>query len=278
MCEILRLNDVSYSYKGTESDTLGVKSINFSVSEGEFLVLVGKNGCGKSTLAKLMNGFILPDVGEVYAADILTTDESRIFEIRRTIGMVFQNPDNQTVASIVEDDIAFGPENLGIEREEIQRRVDFSLSAVGMLEHKSGTPFKLSGGQKQRLAIAAILAMKPKVLILDESTAMLDPKGRKEVLEVVKKLNKEEKITVILITHFMEEAIQADRIVVMNDGEIVKIGEPKEIFRDTKFLKSVMLEAPLSIRIAEKLRELNYDISYGALTDNELVEEICRLK
>ncbi len=278
MCEILRLNDVSYSYKGTESDTLGVKGINLSVSEGEFLVLVGKNGCGKSTLAKLMNGFILPDRGEVYAAGIPTSDESRIFEIRRTIGMVFQNPDNQTVASIVEDDIAFGPENLGIEREEIQRRVDFSLSAVGMLDYKSGTPFKLSGGQKQRLAIAAILAMKPKVLILDESTAMLDPKGRKEVLEVVKKLNKEDKITVILITHFMEEAIQADRIVVMNDGEIVKIGEPKEIFKDTKSLKNVMLEAPLSVRIAEKLRELGYDISYGALTDSELVEEICRLK
>ncbi len=216
MKSVIELKNVHYSYKsGNDESTVGVKAIDLEINQGEFVVLLGHNGSGKSTLAKLFNGFLIPDVGDAVINGINTKEEERIFEIRSKVGMVFQNPDNQMVASIIEDDIAFGAENLGVERNEIIRRVDWALSAVGMLEHKKHTPFKLSGGQKQRIAIAAILAMMPEILILDESTAMLDPKGRREVLEVVKNLNAEG-MTVILITHYMEEAISADKVYVMN--------------------------------------------------------------
>lgn len=277
MKSVIELKNVDYNYKSGENETtVGVKNINLAIKQGEFVVLLGHNGSGKSTLAKLFNGFLLPDKGEVIVNGINTNEEERIFEIRSKVGMVFQNPDNQMVASIIEDDIAFGAENLGVEREEIIRRVDWALSAVNMLEHKKHTPFKLSGGQKQRIAIAAILAMMPEILILDESTAMLDPEGRKEVLDVVNKLNKEQKITVVLITHYMEEAISADKVYVMNEGEIVSFGTPKEVFSDTQKMHSAKLELPIASQVALKLQKDGYDVP-NCLTVDELVEEICQL-
>ena len=212
MADIIEINNVSFSYKTDDVMTVGVKNISLNIAEGEFFVLLGHNGSGKSTLAKLINGFLSPNEGEITVNGIKTSDEKRIFDLRSTVGMVFQNPDNQMVASIIEDDIAFGCENLGVAPDEIRRRVDWALETVGMSEHKTRTPFKLSGGQKQRVAIAAILAMMPKVLILDESTSMLDPEGRKEVIETVKRLNSEHGMTVMLITHYMDEAVSADRI------------------------------------------------------------------
>lgn len=277
MKKVIELIDVDYNYKSNEDEqTVGVKNINLFINEGEFVVLLGHNGSGKSTLAKLMNAFLLPDNGEVIINEINTKEQKRIFDIRRKVGMVFQNPDNQMVASIIEDDIAFGAENLGVEREEIIRRVNWALESVNMLEHKKHTPFKLSGGQKQRIAIAAILAMKPEILILDESTAMLDPKGRKEVLEVIKKLNVEHGITAILITHYMEEAIDADKVYVMNEGEIIGFGSPKEVFGDAKMIRSAKLELPVASLVADNLKKSSYNIA-SCLTIDELVEGICQL-
>ena len=223
MSEAVIFENVSYTYNdGEENAVKALNDVSLSVHEGEFLALVGRNGSGKSTLAKMMNGLILPDKGKVVSFGYDTQNKDTIFEVRKRVGLVFQNPDNQMVASIVEEDIAFGPENLGVKREEIIERVDFALKSVGMEEYRKSTPFKMSGGQKQRIAIAGVLAMLPKALVLDESTAMLDPKGRKEVLDVVKKLNKEEGITVVLITHYMEEALDSDRIAVMDNGKILK--------------------------------------------------------
>ena len=275
--KILEFNNVSYSYKTEDEETMGVKNISLSVERGEFLVLLGHNGCGKSTLAKLTNGLLVPDRGTVRVDGISTSDDDRIYEVRSKVGMVFQNPDNQMVASIIEDDVAFGPENLGVERSEIIKRVDWALSAVGMADRRKGTPFKLSGGQKQRIAIAAVLAMKPSVLILDESTAMLDPAGREEVLSVVKKLNKEEGMTVILITHYMDEATDADRVVVMNGGEIAAVGTPKDIFSDRDLIARCRLQPPVCCGVMHKLAALGYPVR-PVLTDEEAAEEICRLK
>lgn len=277
LMKILELTDVSYSYKTGEEETIGVKNINLSVEQGEFLVLLGHNGCGKSTLAKLMNGLLLPDSGAVSVEGALTSDEQKIYEIRSKVGMVFQNPDNQMVASVIEDDVAFGPENLGVKREEILKRVEWALSVVGMEKYRKGTPFKLSGGQKQRIAIASILAMKPKLLILDESTAMLDPAGREEVLSVVKRLNKENGITVLLITHYMDEAAEADRIIVMNGGQIVTSGTPKDIFSDIDLIHRCRLEPPVCCGLMHKLSALGLPVR-PVLSDEEAVEEICRLK
>ncbi|MFW5779928.1 MAG: energy-coupling factor transporter ATPase [Bacillota bacterium] len=278
MKNIIELKNVCYDYKtGDDETTFGVRNINLSIEEGSFVALLGHNGSGKSTLAKLFNGFLIPDKGDVTVKGINTKQEEKTFEIRTKVGMVFQNPDNQMVASIIEDDIAFGAENLGVERKEIIRRVDWALSAVNMLERKTHTPFKLSGGQKQRIAIAAILAMMPEVIILDESTAMLDPLGRKEILQVIKKLNKENKMTVVLITHYMEEAIDADKVYIMNEGEIVDYGTPKEVFKDIKKINSVKLEAPVVSQIADLLKRDGY-IVRNCLKVEELVEEICQLK
>ena len=216
----IELNNVYFSYVLSETDIIkAVRGISLTIEEGSFVAIVGHNGSGKSTLAKLFNGLLVPDYGTVRVFGMDTKDAKNVFDVRKSVGMVFQNPDNQMVASIIEDDIAFGPENLGVEREEIVRRVDWALEKVGMLEHKKGTPFKLSGGQKQRLAIAGIIAMKPKVIVFDESTAMLDPQGRAEVMKVAHELNKEG-MTVICITHYMEEALGADRLIVLNDGKI----------------------------------------------------------
>lgn len=273
---IISIKNASYSYKGESQQIVGVDNISLDIFEGEFLVLLGHNGSGKSTLAKLLNGFLLPDSGEISVNGVLTTEEDKIYEIRSTVGMVFQNPDNQMVASIIEDDIAFGPENLGVPREEIISRVEWALKTVNMENYRAHTPFKLSGGQKQRIAIASILAMLPRVLILDESTSMLDPLGRKEVMETIKLLNKQHKMTVILITHYMDEAIDADRVVIMKDGKQVTLGTPQEIFNQYEMVTDSNLELPVSAELAFKLAENGYKVSQS-LTDELLVEAICQL-
>lgn len=252
-----------------------VDNVNFDVQEGEFIALLGHNGSGKSTLAKLLNGLLIPRLGNVEIFGVNTKDSKKIYEIRSNIGMVFQNPDNQMIASIVEDDIAFGPENLGIPREEIIQRVNWALEKVGMLEHKKSTPFKMSGGQKQRLAIAGILAIKPKIIVFDESTAMLDPKGRKEVLDVAKQLNKEEGITIILITHYMDEAIEADKVAIMNGGKIVAMDTPQNIFKKTELIEKVGLDLPLSLKIANELKANGVDLGDNILSEKELEEALC---
>ena len=276
---IVDVIDATYKYKnhdGNDSEN-GVTDLTFSIDEGEFVVLLGHNGSGKSTLAKLLNGFLVPSKGKVFIDGNDTADEKLCYVIRSDVGMVFQNPDNQTVASIIEDDVAFGPENLGVPPEEIRQRVDRALKTVGMYEYKDRTPYKLSGGQKQRVAIAAVLAMQPKILILDESTAMLDPEGRKEVLDTIKSLNKENGVTVILITHYMDEALDADKAFVLSRGKIIKRGTPKEVFSDAEAVKEAKLELPVATAVSEELRKAGFDIK-PTLTDEELAEEICRLK
>lgn len=276
MADIIEINNVSFSYKTDDVMTVGVKNLSLNIAEGEFFVLLGHNGSGKSTLAKLINGFLSPNEGEITVNGIKTSDEKRIFDLRSTVGMVFQNPDNQMVASIIEDDIAFGCENLGVAPDEIRRRVDWALETVGMSEHKTRTPFKLSGGQKQRVAIAAILAMMPKVLILDESTSMLDPEGRKEVIETVKRLNSEHGMTVVLITHYMDEAVSADRIGVMNGGELVLTGSPSEVFGQPEILKEAKLELPFPTAVSHNLISAGLSVNV-CLDDDSLTEELCRL-
>ena len=273
---VIRSEGATYHYKSDDGEPKGVENVTLEIYEGDFVVLLGHNGSGKSTLAKLFNGFLVPDEGKITVAGLDTSDEKLCYEIRSKVGMVFQNPDNQTVASIIEDDVAFGPENLGVPPDEIRRRVDWALKAVNMYEYRERTPHKLSGGQKQRIAIAAILAMLPSVLILDESTAMLDPEGRKEVLETVKNLNKERNITVILITHYMDEALDADKIFVLSNGKIISSGTPYEIFSDEKIIKEAKLELPVATAVSTELKKAGFDVG-TALTDEELAEEICRL-
>ena len=275
--EVLRLENVSFDYRQIEGEPLhAVKEVSLSVRKGEFLVLAGANGSGKSTLAKMMNGLILPTRGKVYVYGTDTADKTKIFDIRRRVGMVFQNPDNQMIATIVEDDIAFGPENLGVPREEIIRRVDWALKAVGMEARRKDTPFKMSGGQKQRIAIAGILAIRPDILILDEATSMLDPKGRREVTEVITRLNKEEGITVIHITHHMDEAVGADRIAVMHEGRIVMQGTPAEVFASPLLTTEYRLALPVASEIAAGLKKEGFDMP-EVLTPAQLTEAICRL-
>lgn len=274
---ILTFDKVEYVYNaGLEDERKAVKGVSFSIEEGEFVALVGHNGSGKSTVAKLMNGLLTPSAGTVTVDGLSTADKKQLFDIRKTVGVVFQNPDNQMIATIIEDDVAFGPENLGCPPAEIRERVDFALEAVGMSEHKRGTPFRLSGGQKQRVAIAGVLAIRPRVMVLDESTAMLDPKGREEVMAVVKKLNREQKMTVVMITHFMEEAAEADRIIVMNDGGVLLDGG-KEVFSHTAEIRSAGLELPLASRIADSLRRAGLPLAGDILTDEQLTEALCRL-
>jgi len=261
--EAVRFENVYFSYDGETQTSDGdlfasgadfaVHGVDFSVEEGEFVAVLGHNGSGKSTLARLINGLLAPTSGKITALGLDAADEKNLFEIRKQVGIVFQNPDNQTVASIVEDDIAFGPENVGLPREEIGKRIDFALQAVGMERFRHATPARLSGGQKQRIAIAGVLALKPRVMILDEATAMLDPRGRKEVMDVVLRLNREEKITVILITHFPEEALLADRAIVMDHGKIVMQGKPEEVFEKGEELKKYSLVMPRSVRICRQL-------------------------
>ena len=247
----IEFEDVSFRYE--EEGPFAVRHLNFSVDEGEFVAVLGHNGSGKSTLARLCNGLLTPDEGRIREFGTLVGDKN-LYDVRRNVGVVFQNPDNQTVATIVEDDVAFGAENVGLPREEIGKRIDFALRAVGMEQYRSSAVARLSGGQKQRVAIAGVLALKPRIVILDESTAMLDPRGRREIVDVVTRLNKEEKITVLLITHFMEEALLADRAVVMNRGELVMQGTPRDIFQRREELVTYNLALPRISVICEKLR------------------------
>ncbi|TJX62321.1 energy-coupling factor transporter ATPase [Soehngenia saccharolytica] len=273
---MINIENVSYEYKSYVDDTiqLAVKDLSLEIKRGEFLAILGHNGSGKSTLAKMMNGMILPTRGEVYVNGINTRDEDKIWDIRSKAGMVFQNPDNQIVATIVEEDVAFGPENLGIPPKEIRKRVDDSLEAVGMSEYKKHAPHLLSGGQKQRVAIAGILAMEPDCIIFDEPTAMLDPSGRKEVMETITKLNKEKNKTIVLITHFMDEAVLADRVMVLNEGENVLMGTPREIFSQVEKLKELGLDVPQVTELAYELRKEGFDIRKDCITIEELVESL----
>ncbi len=276
---VIEIQSLSYDYRNAEGEPIarGVRNVTLNIAKGEFCVLLGHNGSGKSTLAKLLNGFLLPDEGSVKVNGIDTTDENRIYDIRSKIGMVFQNPDNQMVASIIEDDLAFGPENLGVPREEIETRITWALETVNMSEHRHRSPNKLSGGQKQRIAIASVLSMLPEVLVLDESTAMLDPKGRAEVMETALRLNKEKGMTVILITHYMDEAIKADKVIVLNEGEVVLTGSPSEVFSQKEIIKKASLELPVATSISLSLREMGYNVDFS-LTDKQLAESICKLK
>ena len=276
---IIKVENVSYDYRRFEEEKLpAVRGVSFEIEEGEFVVIGGANGSGKSTLAKMLNGLLKPTCGKIEVLGMDVSNEEKVFEIRRNVGIVFQNPDNQTVASIVEDDVAFGPENLGVPREEIVRRVQWALKAVGMEEYAKSTPFKMSGGQKQRIAIAGILAMKPKIIVLDEATSMLDPNGRKEVMSVLKKLNQEENMTVIHITHHMEEAADADRILVMDGGKLVMDGAPREVFADGEKLKEHALSLPVAAELADMLRKAGLPVRESVLSEDELLEEIWRLK
>ena len=254
-----------------------LKDINIEIEKGSFTAVLGHNGSGKSTLAKHFNAILLPSGGKVYVKGMATADENNIFNIRQSAGMVFQNPDNQMVAALVEDEVAFAPENLGVEPKEIRRRVDECLEIVNMTKYAQSSPSKLSGGQKQRVAIASVLAMNPEILILDEPTAMLDPKGRSEVIKTIKMLNEEKDITVVLITHYMDEAAQADRTVVIDDGEIVLDGTPKEVFKNVEKLKSLGLDVPQVTELAYELRKMGIEISDDVLTVDECFDEIIRI-
>ena len=276
MQPIIRTEALRYTYPGDEFETL--HGIDLEIKEGSFVAVLGHNGSGKSTLAKLMNAILLPSSGKVYVDGIDTSDEARLLDVRRTVGMVFQNPDNQIVANVVEEDVAFAPENLGVPTDEIWKRVEDSLRAVGMLEYRTHSPNKLSGGQKQRVAIAGVIAMEPKCIVLDEPTAMLDPNGRREVIEAVKKLQKEKNVTVILITHYMEEVIDADRVFVMDDGHIVMHGTPREIFSRVDELKQYRMDVPQVTMLAEELRNRGLELPRGILRREELVEALCRLR
>lgn len=256
--DLIKFDNVSFSYEtedenGNPKTEKVLENFNFSIEEGSFVAILGHNGSGKSTVAKLTNGILFADEGTVTVDSILARDDNTIYDIRKTVGMVFQNPDNQIVSSIVEEDVAFGVENIGIPSDECRKRVDEALKTVGMYEYRLRTPSKLSGGQKQRVAVAGIIAMKPKCIVLDEPTAMLDPSGRKEVIDTVMKLNREEGITIVLITHYMDEAVKADRVVVMDDGKIKLDGTPEQVFSDTNKIKSLSLEVPQSTELVSRL-------------------------
>lgn len=274
----IKLEKVSFSYPMNDGEEQkAVNGVSLEIEEGAFVALVGHNGSGKSTLAKLLNGLLAPTAGRVLVFGADTADEKKIFEVRSSVGMVFQNPDNQMIATNVEDDIAFGPENLGVPREEIIKRVDWALEKVGMSEFRHATPFKMSGGQKQRLAIAGVLAIKPRVMVLDESTAMLDPKGREEVMKVVKQLNREEKMTVVHITHYMDEALDADRLIVMNDGKVVLDGKPADVFAEHKLLTKIKLGVPCVTRLAVTLAEAGIAVDPRITDEEAFVDSLCRL-
>ena len=270
----IKVEHLEYTYPGVDN-TPGVavfKDLNLAVEDGSFVAILGGNGCGKSTLAKHFNSILLPCGGEVHVFGMDTTDEEKLLAIRKATGMVFQNPDNQIVANVVEEDVAFGPENLGISSAEIRRRVDFALQQVGMYEYREHAPHLLSGGQKQRIAIAGVIAMEPRCIVLDEPTAMLDPKGRREVMETIQKLNQEKKITIILITHHMDEAAQAQRVVVLNQGEIVADGTPQTVFSQVELLHSIGLAAPETVELCWELNKLGAKLPLDRLTPEECAQ------
>ena len=252
-----------------------IDNLNLEIERGSFTAIIGKNGSGKSTLAKNLNGMLLPTEGVIYVDGFDTRDDDNIWNVRQTAGMVFQNPDNQLVSAIVEDDVAFGPENLGIEPAEIRRRVDKALEDVNMGQFKKKAPHLLSGGQKQRIAIAGVVAMKPKCIIFDEPTAMLDPKGRAEIMSIIDELHAEG-ITVILITHFMDEAVRADRVIIMHEGHILLDGTPQEVFEQEELIRSVNLDVPLMVEMGAKLRKAGIDVPRDIITEEKMVEFICQ--
>ena len=260
MSEAIRVEHLNYTYPGVD-DTPGVAvftDLNLTIEQGTFVAILGSNGCGKSTLAKHINSILLPCGGKVYVCGLDTSDEELLIRVRRNVGMVFQNPDNQIVANVVEEDVAFGPENLGVASPEIARRVENALKQVGMYEYREHAPHLLSGGQKQRVAIAGIIAMEPQCIILDEPTAMLDPRGRKEVMDTVKKLNKEKGITAVIITHHMDEAAQADRVVVLHKGDVAADGTPQEVFAQIELLHSIGLAAPETVELCHALNQQGF--------------------
>ena len=276
MDSIISVKNVTYEYKDEDNAVTAVKDLSFNIERGSFTVILGHNGSGKSTLAKMLNGLNKPTLGDIFVDGINTKDEQNEIEVKRKVGMVFQNPDNQIIASIVEEDVAFGPENLGVPPKEIKERVNDALKAVDMLEYKDSTPHRLSGGQKQRIAIAGIIAMSPQCLVLDEPTAMLDPKGRAEIIETLIRLNKEKGITVVLITHYMEEAQNADRVLVMNDGEIIADDKTKVIFSDVERLKKVGLDVPQTAELLYNLKKNGFNVDTHALSIKEAADEIIR--
>ena len=281
---IIKTENLSFTYFDGDLDEMkseeipALREVNLSIKEGEYISVLGHNGSGKSTLAKLLNLILIPTSGKIYIDGKDVSDENlsedEVFEVRKKIGMVFQNPDNQIVATVVEEDVAFGAENLGLPREEIRRRVVNALNVVGMQDYARHAPHKLSGGQKQRVAIAGIIAMKPRVIIFDESTAMLDPIGRKALIEIMEKLNREENITVINITHYMEEAARADRVIVINDGEMILDGAPEEVFSKVDLLHSIGLESPQSTELVNKLRSAGFDVDIHAIGEEECLNTI----
>lgn len=267
--EIITAENLKFIYKTASGEKIALDDINLKIFSGEFIAIIGTNGSGKSTLAKHFNALLKPTEGKVFVENLDTADEKNLWEIRSKVGMVFQNPDNEIVAAIVEDDVAFGPENLGISPKEIKNRVDLALNTVGMIDYKKFSPSKLSGGQKQRIAIAGAIAMKTKIIVFDEPTAMLDPQGRAEVLNTIKKLHAQG-MTIILITHFMDEAAQAEKIFLMESGKIIKRGTPQEIFSDVKEIKKSGLDVPAPVELADRLRRKNFKLPKNILTAKDL--------
>ena len=277
MDNIITIENLIFEYtRGDESQPVrAIDNLNLEIERGSFTAIIGKNGSGKSTLAKNLNGLLLPTEGVIYVDGFDTRDDDSIWNVRQTAGMVFQNPDNQLVSAIVEDDVAFGPENLGIEPAEIRRSVDKALADVNMGQFKKKAPHLLSGGQKQRIAIAGVVAMKPKCIIFDEPTAMLDPKGRSEIMSIIDELHAEG-ITVILITHFMDEAVRADRVIIMHEGRILLDGTPQEVFEQEELIRSVNLDVPLMVEMGAKLRKAGIDVPRDIITEEKMVEFICQ--
>lgn len=274
MEEMLRADNITFSY--TDDQHRAVDGLSLRVKRGEYVAVLGANGCGKSTLAKHFNAILLPQAGTVYVEDMSTADEDKLFDIRQKVGMVFQNPDNQIVANVVEEDVAFAPENLGVPPQEIRRRVDDALAAVGMSDFARHAPHLLSGGQKQRVAIAGVIAMEPECIVLDEATAMLDPHGRREVLDTIHRLNRERGMTVVLITHHMAEAEEADRVIVMNDGEAAMDGTPREIFAQVERLHELGLAAPDTVELMQRLNRQGEHLPLTAITVEECADALYR--
>ncbi len=280
---IIRTSHLGYEYIRRDEEgkveelKRALDDLNLEIKEGDFVAVLGRNGSGKSTLAKHINALLCPTEGTIWIGGMDTADEDEIWNIRKTAGMVFQNPDNQIIASLVEDDVGFGPENIGVPTEEIWERVEESLKAVGMTAYAQNSPNRLSGGQKQRVAIAGVMAMKPRCIVLDEPTAMLDPQGRREVIKTIRELNKREHITVILITHYMEETVDADRVIVMGNGCIVLDGTPRSIFTQLEIVKSLGLTVPQVTELASMLRQKGFAVPDGVLTEDELVEAVMQL-
>ena len=279
MGEIISVEHRAYTYPGLDEEpgVVVFEDMNLTVEEGTFVAVLGTNGCGKSTLAKHFNSILLPTGGKVYVCGIDTSNESRIMQVRRNVGMVFQNPDNQIVANVVEEDVAFGPENLGIASPEIRHRVDKALKQVGMYDYREHAPHLLSGGQKQRIAIAGVIAMEPKCIVLDEPTAMLDPRGRREVVETIGRLNKEKGITVVLITHHMDEAAKADRVVVLHKGKVAADGPPKEVFSQVELLHNIGLAAPDAVELCWELNKQGFDLPLDKLDPKECAQTLLEL-